>query len=278
VRLWRDARGAAPGGATHAFDLSVDYRVKGRPRGVRETPHRPSADRRGRPREPHPSPADEAHMAEQHHDSNAGASARREHDRRKARREADVRRRHPRVGGLILAAQRQAQRERRWAHGAEGEELVAAALAQRCGPRVRVLHDRSMPRSRANIDHVAIAPTGVWVVDTKRYKGKIKVAKPLLGSARLEIAGRDRTKLVDGLAKQVEAVAGLVAEIAPGTAVHGVFCFVEGELPLIGTPEIRGFPLLHRRALAKRLNASGPLAPDAITALADALATRLKRA
>jgi hypothetical protein len=55
-------------------------------------------------------------------------------------------------------------------------------------------------------------------VDTKRYKGKIKVAKPLLGSARLEIAGRDRTKLVDGLAKQVEAVAGLVAEIAPGTA------------------------------------------------------------
>jgi hypothetical protein len=94
---------------------------------------------------------------------------------------------------------------------------VAAALAQRCGPHVRVLHDRSMPRSRANIDHVAVAPTGVWVVDTKRYTGKSKVAKPLLGPARLEIAGRDRTKLVDGLAKQVEAVTGLVAEIALGT-------------------------------------------------------------
>jgi hypothetical protein len=145
----------------------------------------------------------------------------------------DVRRRHP----------------RRWVHGAAGEELVAAALAQRCDPHVRVLHDRSMPRSRANIDHVAIAPTGVWVVDTKRYTGRIEVVKPLLGRARLEVAGRDRTKLVDGLAKQVEAVAGLVDEIAPGTAVHGAF-----------------------------LNAAGPMRPDAIAALADALGARLKPA
>jgi hypothetical protein len=217
-------------------------------------------------------------MAEQQHDGNAGASARREHDRRKARREAEVRRRHPRVGGLILAAQGEPQHVRRWAHGAGGEELVAEALAKRCGPHVRVLHDRAMPRSRANIDHLAVAPTGVWVVDTKRYAGKIRVVKPLLGTARLEIAGRDRTKLVDGLAKQVEAVAQLVAELAPGTPVHGAFCFVEGDLPLLGTPEIRGFPLLHRKLLAKRLNADGPLAPEAVAAVADALAARLKPA
>jgi len=36
----------------------------------------------------------------------------------------------------------------------------------------------------------------------------------------------------------------------PDGRVHGAFCFVEGDLPLLGTPEIRGFPLLHRRLLA----------------------------
>jgi len=47
-----------------------------------------------------------------------------------------------------------------------------------------------------------------------------------------------------------------------------------GELALLGTPEIRGFPLLRRRLLAKRLNAAGPLTADAVAALATALADR----
>jgi hypothetical protein len=211
-------------------------------------------------------------------DGTAGASARREHERRKARREDDVRRRHPRVGTLLLAVGDAPQHERRWARGAGGEELVAEALAKRCGDAVRVLHDRRMPRSRANIDHVAVALSGVWVVDTKRYAGKIRVAKPLFGADRLEIGGRDRTKLIDALARQVDAVATLVDELAPGTPVHGAICFVEGDLPLLGTPAIRGFPLLHRRSLAKRLNAGGPLTSATVDGLAEVLAARLPAA
>jgi hypothetical protein len=206
----------------------------------------------------------------------AGGSARREHDRRKARREADLRARRPRIGGLLLAFDDAP--ERRWAHGAQGEELVAEALANRGAPSVAVLHDRRMPGSRANIDHLVVAPSGIWVVDTKRYKGKIKIAKPLIGAPKLEIGGRDRTKLVDGLAKQVEAVETAVAQVAPGTTVHGAFCFVEGDLPLLGTPEIRGFPLLNRRGLAKRLDAAGPLATDVIATAAAALADRFPSA
>lgn len=70
-----------------------------------------------------------------------------------------------------------------------------------------VLHDRRIPGSSANIDHIAVAPSGVWVVDSKRYEGKVAVSKPLFGNAKLTIAGRDKTKLVDGLAKQVGLVA-----------------------------------------------------------------------
>jgi Nuclease-related domain len=205
---------------------------------------------------------------------NAGASARRVHKRRKAQREEAVHRRHPRLGKLMLAVEDAPAHERRWAHGAGGEELVAAALEKRCTPEVVALHDRRLPGTRANIDHLVVAPSGVWVVDAKRYRGKIRVVKPLFGAAKLTIAGRDRTKLVEGLAKQVAAVEAMVAELTPGTRVHGAFCFVEGELPLVGTPEIKGFPLLHRRLLAKRLNADGPLDTAAVSTIAAALADR----
>jgi hypothetical protein len=203
-------------------------------------------------------------MGREHHsDGTAGASARREHDRRKARREDAVR-----------ALKEPPPDDRRWAHGAGGEEMVAAALDARCRPEVAVLHDRRSPGTRANIDHIAIAPSGVWVVDTKRYKGKIQVAKPLFGPGKLKIAGRDQAKLVAGLLGQVELVAPVVAGVLPDVPVRGAFCFVEGDLPLLGTPSVNGILLLHRRSLVKRLNADGPLTVDDITTVTAALAGR----
>jgi hypothetical protein len=133
----------------------------------------------------------------------AGAGARREHERGKSRREAKTREDHPHLGGLLLRFQDEPQREKAWRDGAVGEEAVASHLAKTC-PDVVVLHDRRMPRSRANIDHIAIAPSGVFVIDAKRYKGKSEVRKPLFGDAKLVIRGRDKTKLVDGLKRQVE--------------------------------------------------------------------------
>jgi len=207
----------------------------------------------------------------------AGASARREGARRKAQREARVRERHPRIGGVILALQEAPQHERSWARGAGGEELVAQALTKHC-PDIPVLHDRRIPSSRANIDHIAIAATGVWVIDTKRYKGKLQVAKPLFGKPMLKVAGRDRSKLVDGLAKQVDLVTAAVADIGLAVPVHGCLCFVDTELPLLGTPSISGVRIFGRRGLARQLNAAGGLAPDAAAALATGLAERFEAA
>lgn len=207
----------------------------------------------------------------QRRDITAGASARREHERRRKRREDAVRARHPRIGGLLLALKEPPADERRWERGARGEEMVAAALDERCREDVVVLHDRAIPASRANIDHIAIAPSGVWVIDTKRYGGKIRVAKPLFGSAKLVIAGRDRTKLVAGLAKQVELVTQAAAGVAGGVPVRGALCFVEGELPLLRTLSVNGYPLLHRRSLPKKLNADGPLTAEGVEQLSQAL-------
>ena len=37
---------------------------------------------------------------------------------------------------------------------------------------IRVMHDRRIPRSKANIDHIVVTPGGVWVINTRRYVGK----------------------------------------------------------------------------------------------------------
>jgi hypothetical protein len=208
----------------------------------------------------------------------AGTCARREYERRRARREDATRERHPRIGGLLLALQEEPQSERAWASGAVGEEELAASLARRC-PDVIVLHDRRMPGSRANIDHLAIAPSGVHVIDAKRYKGKIEVRKPFFGDAKLVIGGRDKTKLVDGLARQAEAVQSTIDSVAPGVPVQACFCFVNPEgqssgtkLPLLRTLTISGYPLLYPRKLAKRLKQPGELGPEQMRLVAEALA------
>jgi hypothetical protein len=196
-----------------------------------------------------------------------GGSARREYERRRQKREAATRERHPHVGGLLLNLQSAPTSETAWDTGAAGEEALAAHLASRC-PDVIVLHDRRMPHSRANIDHLAVAPSGVFVIDAKRYSGKIEVRKPFFGDPRLCIAGRDKTKLVDGLARQREAVRAVFEETVPEMPVHACFCFLNpprqaggSGLPLLRTLKISGFPLFYPRKLSKRLSAPGALTP-----------------
>src|SRR4051794_11671365 len=178
----------------------------------------------------------------------AGASARREHERRRANREKRTREKHPVIGGALLALRDDPSHERVWARGAGGEEHVARELAKRLNEGILVLHDRRIPGSRANIDHIAVAPSGVWVIDSKRYKGKVAIETPLLGKAKLTVAGRDQTKLIDGLARQVELVK---AAIAPEVPVHGALCFVDADLPVVFKLTFHGFPILYPRQLAK---------------------------
>jgi hypothetical protein len=209
-----------------------------------------------------------------------GASVAREYQRRKSNREARTRKAHPRIGGLLLALRGAPQHESAFHLGELGEQAVAASLEQRTahGPAI-ILNDRRMPNGYGNIDHLAIAATGVFVIDAKNIKGKVRVAKPLFGAAKLRIAGRNRTKLIDGLDRQVSAVHdALEANNHAGVPVQGVLCFTTADLPLLGTLKMRGHLLVHRKALAKRLNASGPLQPPVIDALARTLAVALPSA
>ncbi|WP_134772996.1 nuclease-related domain-containing protein [Ornithinimicrobium flavum] len=128
----------------------------------------------------------------------AGSSARREHERRVAKREERIRQKHPRLGGLILAVSDDPQTTKAWATGAVGEERLGRRLDPRRPPG-RVLHDRGIPGSRANLDHLVVCPTGVYVVDAKRYQGRPhRVVEGGLFTPRTEkllVGRRDCTKL-----------------------------------------------------------------------------------
>src|SRR4051794_39616386 len=58
-------------------------------------------------------------------------------------------------------------------HRPRGGEKVAAGLETVAG--LKVLNDRRVPGTRGNIDHIVVAPAGVFVVDAKNYRGRIDI-------------------------------------------------------------------------------------------------------
>lgn len=205
-----------------------------------------------------------------------GASARREYERRQAKHEAGVRERHPKLGGFILAMTDEPQSTKAWDTGAIGEERLGEKLNELASDTLRVLHDRRIPGTRTNIDHIAVTPTGVYVIDPKRYKGRptLQVEGGLLRprTEKLLVGGRDRTKLVDGVLKQVGLVRAIVGDDVP---VVGVLCFIEADWPLIGGAfTTRGVEVLWPNKLYPHLTAPAPCQFD-VAALHRSLAQAL---
>ena len=78
---------------------------------------------------------------------------------------------HPVLGGLLLGGAPEPQSTKAWPTGAEGEERLGRRLDELVSPTVQVLHDRRIPGTRANLDHLVITPLGVTIIDTKRLEG-----------------------------------------------------------------------------------------------------------
>jgi hypothetical protein len=209
-----------------------------------------------------------------------GASARREFERRRARREERIRSAHPKLGGLIQALSEDPQSTRAWDTGAVGEERLGLRLNELSSERLRVLHDRRIPGTRANIDHIAVTPSGVWVIDAKKYAGRprVEVAGGLFRPRleRLLVGRRNCTKLVDGVLGQVEIVRqtpGLEAPVQP------VLCFVEADWPLLGgSLRTRDVLVLAPRKLYSQLRADGPFDLATVERLHRTLASALRSA
>jgi hypothetical protein len=196
-----------------------------------------------------------------------------EYRRRKLNRQRRVREKHPRIGALLLWLRDEPQHQRAFQVGARAERAVGATL-DKCAKAgaMKVLHNRRVPGGRGDIDHVVIAQSGVYVIDTKGVSGRVQIAEPLFGAGRLLINGRDRTGYLDGLDRQIAVVRSSVPE---GVPIQGILCFTEADLPGLRTAQIRGHLLMYQRALRKLILAGGPLPTAAISGLARQLATAL---
>jgi hypothetical protein len=127
---------------------------------------------------------------------------------------------------------------------------------------------------RGAIDHLAIGAAGVTVIDAKRYRGAIAVERRA-GLDHLVVEGRDCTDLVEGVVAQAGVVRQILSQgLYAAVPVRGVLCFVDGDWPWSGTPEVRGVPVVTPRRAAK-LCATGRVPAAVVTAVADALRARL---
>jgi hypothetical protein len=108
--------------------------------------------------------------------------------------------------------------------GAIGEEFVGSRLDKLAKQGFVVLHDRAIPGSRANIDHLVIGPTGVFVVDPKNYSGRITLSRGMLWTGRTPL-----TNTLSTLAWEAEQAD---KAIAPGV---GFSVLVDPVVAVVGT-------------------------------------------
>jgi Nuclease-related domain len=161
---------------------------------------------------------------------------------------------------------------RAWRRGATGERRTARLLGRLERHGWAVLHDLAVPGSRANIDHLAIGPGGVFVVDSKRYTGRLNLAgdgslwhgpyplAPVLRAVRFEA----------DQAAQVLATPGV--EVVPLVAVHGA------QVPW-GKLVVDGVPVVGARRLPGLLrDLPAVLGPERVAGLGDRARIRFRSA
>jgi hypothetical protein len=197
----------------------------------------------------------------------AGASAVREYERRVAKRDAETASMKRGLRRFIRKHTPPPSSTQVWLKGATGERRVADVIDALAPQDVYALHDRGVPRSRANIDHVAIAASGVYVIDAKNYPGATLAVRREGGWGRpvqetLLVRGRRRNDLLAGLAGQlfsVEAALHGDPELA-GLPVRGVLCFLGANFPLFPlTMTVADVPVVGLHGLRRQLLADGEL-------------------
>ena len=157
--------------------------------------------------------------------------------------------------------------------GLLGAELNAIATISALHGR-RLANRRKRPIGPA-IDHLIVAPSGVWLVDAKTHYGPPEVRRtggiltPLV--EQLFINNRERTGLIETLAQQVSTVERMLAGHYPGLPVRGALCLLETELPWI-EERIAGIPLVDVPGLRRLLTEPGDLDKQARIDVAAVLA------
>lgn len=189
-------------------------------------------------------------------------------------------------GGARAVSEERAQRGRtksqaNWVKGAVGEEQLGAFLDLQL-PDAVCLHDRKLPGSSSNIDHIVVTERFVCVIDAKNWSGLVERRDKGRGfqlNDRLYVSGRDHTDQVSAMTRQVEAVRTVLEPIGFGEfPVRPALCFVNSEWPLFRRGSlIDGVLVTHPRRLVKQIrkDKAPALGAAALQAISHQLSARL---
>jgi hypothetical protein len=160
---------------------------------------------------------------------------------------------------------------RAWRRGAVGERHTARLLAGLERQGWAVLHDLAVPGSRANLDHLVIGPGGMFVVDSKQYRGRLQVDP----TGRLWHGHYPLAPTLRAVSFEADRAAQVLADpqvVVPIVAVHGL------QVPW-GKVVIDGVPVVSARRLPSMLRALPVvLGPERVAVLADRARVRFRAA
>jgi len=135
-----------------------------------------------------------------------------------------------------------------------------------------VLHDLAVPRSQANIDHLVIGPGGVFVIDSKQYRGRLQLDP----SAGLWHGRYPLTPTLEAVSFEADQAAVVLPD--PGMAVVPIVAVHGAQVPW-GKVVTYGVPVVSARRLPSMLRQlPAVLRPEQVTALADQARIRFRAA
>jgi nuclease-like protein len=150
-----------------------------------------------------------------------------------------------------------------WRQGAAGERRTARLLDPLERHGWAVLHDLAIPRSRANLDHLVIGPGGVFVIDSKQYRGRLQLDP----TGRLWHGRYPLAPTLQAVSFEADQAAQVLPD--PGVAVVPIVVVHGAQVPW-GKVVTDGVPVLPARrlpSLLRRLPAV--LGPERVAWLAD---------
>ena len=163
----------------------------------------------------------------------------------------------PIIGKFIYPFLDPSKEAQKWSKGADGEEKVGSLLDELAVENNFIaIHDRRIPGSKANIDHMLITPKGIFIIDAKNYKGLVELRKSgsffMPGKQSLFVNGKNRDNLVEGVKWQVGAVKASL--IDSKVLVVGVLAFTQNNWPWVGKPKLIDGVYLNSKGISEVIN------------------------
>ncbi len=167
---------------------------------------------------------------------------------------------------------RVSQDARNWAQGARGEQRTARQLARLIRQGWVVFHDLAIPGSGANADHLVIGPGGVFLLDSKNWRGRLAFT----ADGTLWHGSYPLTATLATIGWEAHAIAA--ALVIPGHSIQPIIVVHGSQIPW-GEQYLGGVAVLPASRLVATLLALPPqLIDQDVAQLANRAMSRLRPA